>query len=173
MATDFTEPPTPIDGRYRVVLTVRDLASGCTLAAMPCITDNATAVTAVLVVLFAEHGAPLVIKADNGPAFIGRTVSVWPRPSADQGVEFACRAGGDRRWSQGCEVLFPSPAVRPSNHGASASAIFGKTAPGDVQGGRHDARLNDRLTSSSAMKSALRPRKGDAIRAATRVAKRH
>jgi transposase InsO family protein len=101
-AMDFTEPPTPIDGCYRVILTVRDLASGCTLAAMPCITDDAAAVVAVLTVLFAEHGAPLVIKADNGPAFIAQAtrnllrhhrVHLLYSPAYTPSYNGACEAG--------------------------------------------------------------------------------
>ncbi|MCK6486973.1 MAG: transposase family protein [Planctomycetes bacterium] len=101
-AMDFTEPPTPIDGRYRVILTVRDLASGCTLAAMPCTTDDAAAVVAVLTTLIAVHGAPLVIKADNGPAFSARATRTLLRrhrvhlllsPAYTPRYNGACEAG--------------------------------------------------------------------------------
>src|SRR5437867_13405023 len=44
-ATDFTEPPAPIDGLYRRLLLVRDLASGRQLLALPC--DGASAGVAV------------------------------------------------------------------------------------------------------------------------------
>jgi transposase InsO family protein len=101
-AMDFTEPPTPIDGRYRVILTARDLASGCTLAAMPCVTDDAAATIDVLTALFAEHGPPLVIKADNGPAFIARATRALLRrhrvhllysPAYTPSYNGACEAG--------------------------------------------------------------------------------
>jgi transposase InsO family protein len=68
-AIDFTFPDQPIDGCFRGVLCVRDLASGCTLAADPVVTDDALAAIATLTILFRVHGTPLVIKMDNGPAF--------------------------------------------------------------------------------------------------------
>lgn len=68
-ALDHTEPPTPIDGQYRFVLTVRDLASGCTLAAVAVASPDARSTIDVLTALIAQHGAPLVLKADNGSAF--------------------------------------------------------------------------------------------------------
>jgi len=69
-AIDHTEPPTAIDGAFPWVLTVRDLASGATLAAQPVAHADADSTIACLRDLIARHGAPLVIKADNGPAFI-------------------------------------------------------------------------------------------------------
>jgi len=59
-----------IDGRCHYLLAVRDLASGQTLLWLP-VTD-ATAHTAVKAIemLFMVHGAPLVLKSDNGSAFI-------------------------------------------------------------------------------------------------------
>ena len=76
-AADFTEPsrwglsPTlpPIAGCWPYVLAVRDLASGCMLAwqPLPALTEEVT--REVLARLFALHGAPLVLKMDNGSAF--------------------------------------------------------------------------------------------------------
>jgi transposase InsO family protein len=74
-AMDFAEPPAPIDARYPYVLVVRDLASGCQLEAMPCVEPDAALVISVLEALFAAHGAPLVLKSDNGSAFIAREVA--------------------------------------------------------------------------------------------------
>jgi len=68
-ALDHTEPPSPIDGQYRFVLTVRDLASGCTLAAMAVASEDAITTIDVLRALFAQYGPPLLLKADNGPGF--------------------------------------------------------------------------------------------------------
>lgn len=68
-AMDHTEPPQPVEGRYRFVLTVRDLASGCALAAVAVEGADAASTVAVLADLIARHGAPLVLKADNGGAF--------------------------------------------------------------------------------------------------------
>jgi len=76
-ACDFTEPsrwgqsPTlpPIAACYPYVLAVRDLASGCMLAwqPLPALTEEVT--REVLARLFTLHGAPLVLKMDNGSAF--------------------------------------------------------------------------------------------------------
>jgi transposase InsO family protein len=76
-AADFTEPSCsdragslpPIAGSHPYVLAVRDLASGLTLAwePLPALTEEVT--RAVLARLFTWHGAPLVLKVDNGSAF--------------------------------------------------------------------------------------------------------
>lgn len=71
-AMDHTEPPTPIDGIYRFVLTVRDLASGATLASHAVEHADAPSTIALLEDLCARHGAPLALKADNGSAFIAQ-----------------------------------------------------------------------------------------------------
>lgn len=69
-AADFTEPPAPIDGQYRYLLLVRDLASGRQLLALPCDGEDAGVVVAALRFLFRLDGPPLVLKMDNGSAFI-------------------------------------------------------------------------------------------------------
>lgn len=69
-AADFTDPPAPIDGRYENVLAARDLASRMYLDARPILAaDGPTTVHAVNM-LFVAHGAPLVVKSDNGSPFI-------------------------------------------------------------------------------------------------------
>lgn len=75
-AADFTEPSCyggaglpPIADRYPYVLAVRDLASGMMLAwePLPNLTEEVT--SAALARLYALHGAPLILKLDNGSAF--------------------------------------------------------------------------------------------------------
>jgi transposase InsO family protein len=75
-AADFTEPArygsvgwSPIGGHYPYVLAVRDLASGSMLAwqPLPALTEEVT--RAALGRLFVLHGAPLILKTDNGSAF--------------------------------------------------------------------------------------------------------
>lgn len=63
---DFTQPDAPIDGGYRRVLFVRDLASGYVLLAQPCASECAAVARQALEQLFALHGPPLALKADNG-----------------------------------------------------------------------------------------------------------
>ena len=69
-AMDFSEAPRPIDGIYPYLLAVRDLASHQQLLWLP--VHDMTADTAIeaLRSLLVMHGAPLVLKADNGSAFI-------------------------------------------------------------------------------------------------------
>jgi len=68
-AMDFTKVQSPIDGIYPYVFAVRDLASGLQLAWRPVLDLEAATAQAELEVLFTIHGAPLVMKSDNGSAF--------------------------------------------------------------------------------------------------------
>lgn len=69
-AMDFTEAPNPIDGIYRYLLAVRDLASGHQLLWLPVANATAAETIPALEPLFLRHGAPLVLKSDNGSPFI-------------------------------------------------------------------------------------------------------
>ena len=124
-AIDFTGPRPAIEGRYPYLLAVRDLASGRQLLWRP--VEAATGETArdMLAGLFAEHGAPLVVKCDNGSPFTSAAVEellvahgvvalvsppYWPRynGSVEAGIgslkvrtaAWAARAGraGDWTW---------------------------------------------------------------------------
>jgi transposase InsO family protein len=68
-AMDFAQPPAPIEGRYPSLLTVLDLASGQQLLWLPVADETAATVILALSILVQVHGAPLVVKTDNGPAF--------------------------------------------------------------------------------------------------------
>ena len=68
-AMDFAQPPHPIDGLYLYLLAVRDLASGQQLLWLPVTLADAAQVVCALRSLFALHGAPLVMKTDNGSPF--------------------------------------------------------------------------------------------------------
>jgi transposase InsO family protein len=97
-AMDHTEPPTDIDGEFTAVLTVRDLATGCTLAAHAVHTEDAASTIDLLTALFLQHGPPLVLKADNGSAF-----------TAGDTIAFLHRHG---------VVLLRSPPYTPTYNGA-------------------------------------------------------
>lgn len=73
-AMDFTQPLEPIDGVFPYLLAIRDLASHCQLAWRPVRSETAEDVWPVLRELFAEFGPPLVLKNDNGSAFIAAVV---------------------------------------------------------------------------------------------------
>jgi hypothetical protein len=66
---DFAAAPQPIDGVYPYLLAVRDLASGYQLLWWPVRSPSAEEAILALCSLFAWHGAPLVLKTDNGSAF--------------------------------------------------------------------------------------------------------
>lgn len=68
-AIDFTEAATLIDGRFQYLLAVRDLASGRSLLWQPVEHATGANAAAMLATLFACHGAPLVLKSDNGSHF--------------------------------------------------------------------------------------------------------
>lgn len=61
--------PAPIDGRFPYLLAVRDLASSRQLLWQPIEPPTAEAAALGLAPLFALHGAPLVLKCDNGSPF--------------------------------------------------------------------------------------------------------
>lgn len=69
-AMDITLPDLPIDGVFPYLFMVRDLASGMTLLSLPIRDESAATVIPALTMLFAAVGAPLVLKSDNGSAFI-------------------------------------------------------------------------------------------------------
>jgi transposase InsO family protein len=100
-AMDFTKVKCLIDGIYPYVFAVRDLASGMQLAWRPVMDMTAQTAQAELRVLFTIHGAPLVLKSDNGSAFradsskhqLGRW-QVWPlySPPGEPGYNGAIEA---------------------------------------------------------------------------------
>lgn len=67
---DFTAAPRPIDGLYPHLFAVRDLASGNQLLWLPVPDLTAGVVQHALASLLVWHGAPLVLKMDNGSAFL-------------------------------------------------------------------------------------------------------
>jgi transposase InsO family protein len=68
-AIDYTGPLPPVDGRCPHLLAVRDLASGMQLLWRPLAVATGENAAAALERLFAVHGAPLVLKSDNGGPF--------------------------------------------------------------------------------------------------------
>jgi len=76
-AMDHTGPLPAIDGRWPYLLAIRDLASGCALAWLPVRDVTAETTISALQSLFLEHGAPLVLKSDNGSGFIAETMRAF------------------------------------------------------------------------------------------------
>ncbi len=117
-ATDFTEPPAPIDGLYRRLLLVRDLASGRQLLALPCDGESAGVVVVALQFLFQLYGPPLVLKMDNGSAFISAEVETVLR-------------------KHGVFVLF-SPPGTPAYNGSVEAGIGSLEVRAFYESARHD-----------------------------------
>lgn len=69
-AMDFSDAIHPIDGIDPYIFAVRDLASHQQLAWLPVADEKAETILPILRDLFLEHGPPLVLKSDNGSAFI-------------------------------------------------------------------------------------------------------
>ena len=110
-ATDFTQTPLPIDGLYPYVLLVRDLASGCMLAAVPCLEMTAQEVMGNLRRLFDQYDPPLVLKSDNGSPFVAHETRCF------------CQCNG--------VVNLLSPALTPTYNGsieASGGALKTRAA---------------------------------------------
>lgn len=76
-AADFCTPPLPIDGVYLRIVNVRDLASGRQLLALPVLDETASTAIQALDVLLRWCGVPLVLKVDNGSAFIAGETRAW------------------------------------------------------------------------------------------------
>ena len=73
-AIDFHGPRPLVDGLHPHLLAVRDLASGYVLLWLPVSAATGATVVCALTRLFVLHGAPLVLKSDNGSAFIDAAV---------------------------------------------------------------------------------------------------
>jgi hypothetical protein len=102
-AIDFTEAPWPIDDWWPYLLAVRDLASGQQLLWLPAADLTSATAVAALARLYREHGAPVVLKADNGSAFRARD---FQEQAAAWGVS-----------------LLYSPPWRPQYNGAIEAGI--------------------------------------------------
>ena len=73
-AMDFSESPCPIDGQPSWIFAVRDLASGYPLVWQAVAGQRAEDAIELLVPVFQRHGAPLVLKSDNGSAFLAEAM---------------------------------------------------------------------------------------------------
>jgi len=124
-AVDLAQPPRPVDGWGRVVLAVRDLGSGQTLAWAPLPRGRAEDVARAIGRLFRRHSGPLILKSDNGSCFTAprfrtllarfgvvhlRSPRAWPQynGACEAGIgllgaltnTLAAGQGREDRWSQ-------------------------------------------------------------------------
>jgi transposase InsO family protein len=117
-AIDFNGPLPAIDGLYPHLLAVRELASGRQLLWLPLREATAAQAVEALASLFIIHGAPLVLKSDNGKAFGAAEVQQLLQ-------EF------------GVENLF-SPPYMPSYNGAIEAGIGSLKSRTEAQAARQD-----------------------------------
>jgi transposase-like protein len=76
-AIDFTQPPCPIDGCFPRITAARDLAAQFQLLVLPGYDERTEPTLRILDMLVEQHGAPLALKLDNGPAFIDHRLKDW------------------------------------------------------------------------------------------------
>jgi transposase InsO family protein len=131
-ATDCTEAPQPVDGTYRYVLSVRDLAAGKQLLALPVPDTSAQVVCDALRALFAEHGAPLVLKSDNGSGFIAADTRAL---LAKHGVQHLLSPPGTPSYNGACEAGIGGVRTR-AHHEAARHARPGEWTCDDVEAAR-------------------------------------
>jgi len=131
-AMDYMKPPRPIDGIYKKVLDVRDLASGKLLDSLPVPEEAAFQTRALLERLFAEHGAPLVLKCDNGSPLMAEEV----RALLDRyGVTLLLSPPYWPRYNGACEAGHGSLKVR-AHHLAAANGRVTDWSSDDLEGAR-------------------------------------
>ncbi len=90
-AMDFSKASYRIDGVDWHIFAVRDLGSSHQLAWQAVASERAEEVIPILPQLFQEHGAPLVLKSDNGSAFVAEAMEAAMRE--DQVVPLFSAAG--------------------------------------------------------------------------------
>ena len=117
-AMDYTQPPKALEGIYKYILVVRDLASGELLWAMG--VEHATAASTLLALrtLINWYGVPLMIKSDNGSHFTAAEVRQFLR-----------------EW--GILALY-SPPGTPEYNGACEAGIGSLTTRAYHEAARHD-----------------------------------
>jgi len=134
-AMDFAEPPLPVDGYYKYLFAVRDLASGMQLLWLPVADESARTAIAALEMLFRQYGPPLVLKSDNGSAFIADQTA---RLLAGWGVWHLRSPPEWPAYNGACEAGIGSMKTR-THHESSRYGRAGEWTCEDVQAARLQA----------------------------------
>lgn len=116
-AIDFSEAPCRIDGIYPYLLAVRDLASHQQLLWLPVLDMTAETTIENLRMLFTIHGAPFVLKSDNGSAFIADATRELLTPF---GVELLFSPPHTPRYNGAIEAGIGSLKTRTERHATRA-----------------------------------------------------
>ena len=116
-AIDFHGPRPGVDGLFPYAFAVRDLASGRQLLWRPVRASTAEVAMQEMESLLVIHGAPLVVKSDNGSAFIDANFR-------------------EKIHAFGAEMLF-SPARTPSYNGSIEAGIGSLTSRTEQHAARH------------------------------------
>jgi len=132
-ATDFTEPPKPVDGIYPYILVVRDLSSGEDLMSLPVPDKTAETARNGLISCIKEHGAPLVIKSDNDGAFTSDLVSRYLY--LEHGIIFFLTPVRYPCYNGACEAGIGSLKVR-AHHESARHNRAGEWTCDDVEAAR-------------------------------------
>lgn len=131
-AMDYTDPLSRIENEYPTILSVRDLGSGRGLVALPLPDQTALTLISALQALFERYGIPLVIKADNGPAFIAEELSAFLRA---HGVTLLLSPPGMPRFNGACEAGIGALKTR-THHIAARSGRHTRWSADDIEAAR-------------------------------------
>jgi transposase InsO family protein len=134
-AADFSAPPRPVEGCFGRLLAVRDLASGVQLLWLPAADESSPTACAALVALFREHGAPLVLKSDNGSAFAS---AEFRELLADWQVRHLFSPPRTPSYNGSCEAGIGSMKAR-THHQASRAGRPGEWTCDDAEAARLEA----------------------------------
>ncbi len=140
-AADFTNTPCTVDGEVGKLAVVRDLASHSQLLARPSCGERAREVGLALEHLFAVHGAPLVLKQDNGPGFIAE---VTRELCAKHGVLILYSPPYTPSYNGSCEAGCGSLKNRAERIAAAAGRAAAWTSD-DVEAARLQANASVRV----------------------------
>lgn len=145
-AMDWTDPDEPIDGGYAKVLSVRDLCSGKALLALPSVNERGEQVVRALRKLFAMHGAPLVLKEDNGGSLRCESVELL---LAHEGILALTSPPACPRYNGACEAGIGSLKVVAGEMAAAAGREEAWTCD-DIEKARRRVNSRPRVGRASA-----------------------
>jgi transposase InsO family protein len=145
LAIDFSEPPRPVEGAFGRMLALRDLASGAQLLWLPVADESSRAAVDGLALAFRQHGAPLVLKSDNGSAFIAEEFRAL---LAEWGVWQLYSPPRTPRYNGSCEAGIGSMKARTHQRAALAGRP-GEWTCDDAEAARLEANQTARPWGSS------------------------